>query len=78
MTTTPARPGALVWLHPATIAAGILGALAYAGWEVASGTPGAWLRGGASLVVAVGLAMYLRSLRGTLARRLTPGGAPDR
>ncbi len=77
MAASRSGPGAIVWVHPITIAIGLAGVLCYAVWELAHGEPGAWLRGGTALVVAAFLVAYLRSLRGTLAKRLTPGRSAE-
>jgi hypothetical protein len=68
-------PGPLAIVHRITIWTALCGALAYLAWEVsrlAAGWDGAGaLRTVLALVATVGIAVYLRSLRG-LAARLTP------
>ena len=68
----PRDPGPMVWVHPLMIGFGVLAAVAYGAWELTQGGDGGWMRGGLSLIVAAALLMYLRSLRGTIAKRLTP------
>ena len=74
MSTSPG-PGPLAIVHRITIWTALGAALAYLGWEashLAAGWNGAGvLRTGLALVATVGIAVYLRSLRG-LAARLTP------
>ncbi len=73
----PAGPGPVAAVHRITIVTALLGALAYLAWEVnqvLSGGGGlAVLRAVIALAVTVGIAVYLRSLRG-LAAKLTPRG----
>jgi hypothetical protein len=73
---TSPGPGPLAIVHRITIWTALGGALAYLAWEathLAAGWngPGA-MRTLLALVATVGIAVYLRSLRG-LAARLTPG-----
>jgi hypothetical protein len=71
-------PGPIAGVHRILIATALLAALAYAAWEAAgyarTGERGAAARAAAAVVVAIGLALYLRSLRG-LAARLTPSSS---
>lgn len=68
-------PGPVAAVHRITIVTALLGALAYLAWEVnqvlSGGGALAVLRALVALVVTVGIAVYLRSLRG-LAAKLTP------
>lgn len=74
MPPTPG-PGPVATVHRITIVTALLGSIAYLAWEVnqvLSGGGGlALLRALVALVVTVGIAVYLRSLRG-LAAKLTP------
>ncbi|HEV7731944.1 MAG TPA: hypothetical protein VGR62_07265 [Candidatus Binatia bacterium] len=76
MPPTPG-PGPVAAVHRITIVTALLGAIAYLAWEVnqvLSGGGGlAALRAVVALVVTIGIAVYLRSLRG-LAAKLTPRG----
>jgi hypothetical protein len=68
-------PGPVAAVHRITIVTALLGALAYLAWEVnqvLSGEgPPAVLRAVVALAATIGIALYLRSLRG-LAAKLTP------
>jgi hypothetical protein len=68
-------PGPVVAVHRIFIVASLLCALAYGAWEAANlgrtGDPLAGLRAGLALVVALGIGIYLRRLRG-LGAKLTP------
>jgi uncharacterized protein (DUF849 family) len=69
-------PGPVATAHRVLIATGLVGALVFAGWEVReygrTGAPTALVAAALGLVVAIGLGLYLWSLRG-LAARLTAG-----
>ncbi|HLK11344.1 MAG TPA: hypothetical protein VKW76_08180 [Candidatus Binatia bacterium] len=68
-------PGPIAVVHRILIATALLAALAYAAWETAgyarTREVAAAARAALGVLVAIGLALYLRSLRG-LAARLTP------
>ncbi len=68
-------PGPVAAVHRITIVTALLGALAYLAWEVnqvlSGGGPAAVLRAVVALAATIGIAVYLRSLRG-LAAKLTP------
>jgi hypothetical protein len=68
-------PGPVAAVHRITIVTALLGALAYLAWEVnqvlSGGGPLAVLRAVVALAATIGIAVYLRSLRG-LAAKLTP------
>jgi hypothetical protein len=70
-----AGPGPVAAVHRILIAAALVCAVLYAGWEVSQWTEtsevAALARAALALVVAVGIGLYLRSLRG-LAEKLTP------
>ncbi len=71
-------PGPIAVVHRLLIATALLATLAYAAWEAAGYArtgeiaQAAWAALG--VLVAIGIALYLRSLRG-LAARLTPSGS---
>ena len=71
----PRGPGPVAAVHRILIAAALLCALAYGTWEVANlrrtGDELAGVRAGVALVVAIGIGIYLRRLRG-LGAKLTP------
>jgi hypothetical protein len=72
----PSRgPGPVAAVHRILIATALLCALAYGAWEAAdlrrTGDALAGLRAGLALVVAIGIGIYLRRLRG-LGAKLTP------
>jgi hypothetical protein len=73
---TSPGPGPLAIVHRLTIWTALCGALAYVMWEATQLAAGWHWVGAARAVLAlmatVGIAVYLRSLRG-LAARLTPG-----
>ena len=68
-------PGPVAAVHRILIVAALLCALAYAAWEAANlgrtGEALAGLRAALALVVAGGIGIYLRRLRG-LGEKLTP------
>jgi len=68
-------PGPIAAVHRLFIVAALLCALVYAAWEVVdlaqTGEALAGARAAVAIVVAAGIAVYLRSLRG-LGARLTP------
>jgi hypothetical protein len=73
---SPARgPGPVAWAHRLLIAAALVCALVYAGWEgsqyLETGAPSAAGRAVLAFVVSIGIGLYLRSLR-RLGARLTP------
>jgi hypothetical protein len=74
-------PGPIAVVHRLLIATALLATLAYAAWEAAGYArtgeiaQAAWAALG--VLVAIGIALYLRSLRG-LAARLTPSGSDGR
>jgi hypothetical protein len=72
----PAGPGPVAVVHRLTIVTALLGALAYAAWELHGAvTDGDWLagvRGALALLVSVGIGLYLRNLRSRLDAKLTP------
>ena len=63
-------------VHRVTIVTALLGALAYAAWElhgaVTEGDALAGLRAGIALLVSAGIGVYLRNLRTRLDAKLTP------
>ena len=69
-------PGPVAVVHRLTIVTALLGALAYAAWELHGAfTTGDWLAGARAalaLVVSVGIGVYLRNLRTRLDAKLTP------
>ena len=71
----PRGPGPVAAVHRIFIVTALVGALAYMVWATAefrrTGAPTAALGAALGLLAIVGLALYLRKLRG-LARRLTP------
>ena len=75
MPTPPRGPGPIAAVHRLLIVTALLCALAYAAWELnemtKSGEVLGGVRGGVALLVAVGIGIYLRSLRG-LRAKLTP------
>ena len=75
-TENAAGPGPVAWAHRLTIATAFLGTLAYAAWEFAEGGSGSTARGALALVVAGGIALYLRHLRARLIAKLTPRAEP--
>ena len=72
---TARGPGPVAVVHRLLIATGLAGAAFYTVWEVreytGTGRPGALVAAALALAATVGLAIYLRSLRG-LAAKLTP------
>ena len=75
MPSAPPGPGPIAAVHRLLIVTALLSALAYAAWELnetaKSGEVLGAVRGVVALLVAAGIAIYLRSLRG-LRARLTP------
>lgn len=73
----PSGSAPLAIVHPILIGSGIAAALGYAAWELRdyarTGEASALVIAGIAAVVAIGFAMYLRSLRG-LSARLSPRG----
>ena len=73
--STRRGPGPVAAVHRIFIVASLVCVLAYATWEARdlarTGDPLAGLRSGVAAAVAVGIAFYLRRLRG-LGARLTP------
>ena len=69
-------PGPVAVVHRVTILTALLGALAYAAWElhgaVTDGDALAGVRSGIALMVSIGIGVYLRNLRGRLDAKLTP------
>lgn len=69
-------PGPVAVVHRVTIVIALLGALAYAAWElhglVTENDPLAGVRAGLALLVGVGIGLYLRNLRTRLDAKLTP------
>lgn len=69
-------PGPVAVVHRITIVVALLGALAYAAWElhgaVTDGDALAGMRAGIALIVSLGIGVYLRNLRGRLDAKLTP------
>jgi len=74
---TTRGPGPVAAVHRILIVAGLLCALFYAGWEALrfmdTGESFGVVRAGMAFLVAIGIAIYLRSLRG-LGAKLTPRG----
>ena len=69
-------PGPVAIVHRVTVVTALLGALAYAVWELrgalTDGGTLAGVRAGIALMVSVGIWMYLRNLRTRLDTKLTP------
>jgi len=71
----PRGPGPVAAVHRVFIVTALVGALAYTVWAAGefrrTGAPTAALGAALGVLVAAGMALYLRKLRG-LGRRLTP------
>jgi hypothetical protein len=71
----PRGPGPVAAVHRIFIVTALIGALAYTVWSTAefrrTGAPTAVLGAALGVLVAAGMVLYLRKLRG-LGRRLTP------
>ena len=69
-------PGPVAVVHRITIVTALLGALAYAAWELngalTEGDVLAGVRAGLALLVSAGIGLYLRNLRTRLDAKLIP------